>query len=1024
VINSVIAKVFGTSNERAIKRILPIVEQVNSFESAIQALSDEQLHAKTTEFRQRIEAARSGIEPTKENEDAMYAAEKAALDAILPEAYAVVREAGRRIVQMRHFDVQIIGGTILHQGKIAEMKTGEGKTLVATLPCYLNALAGRGVHVVTVNDYLAKRDAEWMGKIYGFLGLTVGVIVHDLDDQQRREAYASDITYGTNNEFGFDYLRDNMKFEIKDQVQRGHYYCIVDEVDSILIDEARTPLIISGPTDQTTDKYARVNVIIPKLELGELIESLETKIWSGDYVVDEKTRSITVTDDGWEKIEGLLGIGNIADPENWDLKHHVEVAIKAHSLYKRDVEYVVKEGEVIIVDEFTGRLMPGRRWSDGLHQAVEAKEGVAIRKEDQTLATITFQNYFRMYKKLSGMTGTAETEAAEFDKIYKLEIVVAPTNRKMLRMENPDVVYRTAKEKYFAVADEITRLHELRQPVLVGTTSIEKSELLSDILKRKGVRHVVLNAKFHEKEAEIVAQAGRIGMVTIATNMAGRGTDILLGGNSDFMARQDLVRKQQARSVSAAEGTISPIASPGMFRFYYQSQEFETTQEAWDAAVDAHAASAKSEHDSVVNTGGLHILGTERHESRRVDNQLRGRAGRQGDPGASRFYLSLEDDLMRIFAREWVGTLLQRLGMEEGVPIESGMISRRIEAAQKAVESQNFESRKHVLEYDDVMNKQREAVYGLRRQLMEGVDQKQLITDDYLSTILSNILDESIPEKASPDEWKAEALFTQIFDVFGARFDQDPEKIDIATLNRHELGESIYDHLRARYDVKEQILGPEQMRYHERIVMLSVLDGLWKDHLLAMDHLKEGIGLRGYAQQDPLVAYKKESFEMFEAMMLRFQEDTARHLFRMQIIGPDGTPIETAEQLARIQNPAPVIEGAPTLPLAPQQQALPSASQTGIPSNTNSPGATQAPVPAQRRPAPPSNRTPSTTIDALEREFHKKKQRELDQARSAGFASADSTGNTPRLIGEKVGRNDDCPCGSGKKYKKCHGANA
>jgi preprotein translocase subunit SecA len=1024
VINSVIAKVFGTSNERAIKRILPIVEQVNSFESAIQALSDEQLHAKTTEFRQRIEAARSGIEPTKENEDAMYAAEKAALDAILPEAYAVVREAGRRIVQMRHFDVQIIGGTILHQGKIAEMKTGEGKTLVATLPCYLNALAGRGVHVVTVNDYLAKRDAEWMGKIYGFLGLTVGVIVHDLDDQQRREAYASDITYGTNNEFGFDYLRDNMKFEIKDQVQRGHYYCIVDEVDSILIDEARTPLIISGPTDQTTDKYARVNVIIPKLELGELIESLETKIWSGDYVVDEKTRSITVTDDGWEKIEGLLGIGNIADPENWDLKHHVEVAIKAHSLYKRDVEYVVKEGEVIIVDEFTGRLMPGRRWSDGLHQAVEAKEGVAIRKEDQTLATITFQNYFRMYKKLSGMTGTAETEAAEFDKIYKLEIVVAPTNRKMLRMENPDVVYRTAKEKYFAVADEITRLHELRQPVLVGTTSIEKSELLSDILKRKGVRHVVLNAKFHEKEAEIVAQAGRIGMVTIATNMAGRGTDILLGGNSDFMARQDLVRKQQARSVSPAEGTISPIASPGMFRFYYQSQEFETTQEAWDAAVDAHAASAKSEHDSVVNTGGLHILGTERHESRRVDNQLRGRAGRQGDPGASRFYLSLEDDLMRIFAREWVGTLLQRLGMEEGVPIESGMISRRIEAAQKAVESQNFESRKHVLEYDDVMNKQREAVYGLRRQLMEGVDQKQLITDDYLSTILSNILDESIPEKASPDEWKAEALFTQIFDVFGARFDQDPEKIDIATLNRHELGESIYDHLRARYDVKEQILGPEQMRYHERIVMLSVLDGLWKDHLLAMDHLKEGIGLRGYAQQDPLVAYKKESFEMFEAMMLRFQEDTARHLFRMQIIGPDGTPIETAEQLARIQNPAPVIEGAPTLPLAPQQQALPSASQTGIPSNTNSPGATQAPVPAQRRPAPPSNRTPSTTIDALEREFHKKKQRELDQARSAGFASADSTGNTPRLIGEKVGRNDDCPCGSGKKYKKCHGANA
>ena len=572
---------------------------------------------------------------------------------------------------MRHFDVQLIGGMVLHSGKIAEMKTGEGKTLVATLPCYLNALAGRGVHVVTVNDYLAKRDAEWMGKIYGFLGLSVGVIVHDLSDEQRREAYGSDITYGTNNEFGFDYLRDNMKFELKDQVQRGHYYCIVDEVDSILIDEARTPLIISGPTDQTTDKYARVNVIIPKLELGELIETLETKTWSGDYVVDEKTRSITVTDEGWEKIEKLLGIGNIADPENWDLKHHVETAIKAHSLYKRDVEYVVKDGEVIIVDEFTGRLMPGRRWSDGLHQAVEAKEGVAIRKEDQTLATITFQNYFRMYKKLSGMTGTAETEAAEFDKIYKLDIVVIPTNRKMQRIENSDVVYRTAKEKYFAVADEIARLHAEKQPVLVGTTSIEKSELLSDILKRKGVRHVVLNAKFHEKEAEIVAQAGRLGMVTIATNMAGRGTDILLGGNSEFMARQDLVRKQQARAVSAAEGAISPVAGPGMVRFYYTGQEFETTQDAWDAAVAAHEAAAKIEHEAVIAAGGLHILGTERHESRRVDNQLRGRAGRQGDPGASRFFLSLEDDLMRIFAREWVSTLLQRLGMEEGVPIES-----------------------------------------------------------------------------------------------------------------------------------------------------------------------------------------------------------------------------------------------------------------------------------------------------------------------------------------------------------------
>jgi preprotein translocase subunit SecA len=1007
LLNKVIAKVFGTSNERAVKRLMPIVKQINDFEPTIQALSDEQLRNKTDEFRQRIADALKNIEDTPENKDERIAAEKAALDAILPEAFAVVREAGKRAVQMRHFDVQMIGGIVLHSGKIAEMKTGEGKTLVATLPCYLNALAGHGVHVVTVNDYLAKRDAEWMGKIYGFLGLSVGVIVHDLSDEQRREAYGSDITYGTNNEFGFDYLRDNMKFEIKDQVQRGHFYCIVDEVDSILIDEARTPLIISGPTDQTTDKYARVNLIIPKLELGELVETLENKTWSGDYVIDEKARAITVTDEGWEKIEKLLGIGNIADPENWDLKHHVETAIKAHSLYKRDVEYVVKEGEVIIVDEFTGRLMPGRRWSDGLHQAVEAKEGVAIRKEDQTLATITFQNYFRMYKKLSGMTGTAETEAAEFDKIYKLDIVVTPTNRKMQRLENPDVVYRTAQEKYFAVADEISRLHTEKQPVLVGTTSIEKSELLSEILKRKGVRHVVLNAKFHEKEAEIVAQAGRLGMVTIATNMAGRGTDILLGGNSDFMARQDLVRKQQARAVSAAEGAISPVAGPGMVRFYYTGQEFETTQAAWDAAVATHETAAKAEHEKVIEAGGLHILGTERHESRRVDNQLRGRAGRQGDPGSSRFFLSLEDDLMRIFAREWVSTLLQRLGMEEGVPIESGMISRRIEAAQKAVESQNFESRKHVLEYDDVMNKQREAVYGLRRQLMEGVDQKQLITDDYLSTILSNVLDENAPEKVHADEWKLDALFSQLYDLFGAHLEKE---IDATQLNRHELGEAIFEKLRARYDIKEQILGALQMRYHERIVMLSVLDGLWKDHLLAMDHLKEGIGLRGYAQQDPLVAYKKESFEMFEGMMMRFQEDTARHLFRMQIIGPDGTPIESADQLANAQAQVAAAQAQQELPQGSIPNALPRPSQPATP-------------PAPRQPAPVSNRAPSTTIDALEREFQKKKQRELEQARSVS-SSTSSNGNAPRVTGEKVGRNDPCPCGSGKKYKKCHGAEA
>jgi preprotein translocase subunit SecA len=1002
VLNNVLSKVFGTSNERAVKRLLPILAQITSYEETLQQLSDEQLAAKTVEFRARIAQALGDLTDPEE----IAAVEKAALDDLMPEAFAVVREAGRRVVGMRHFDVQMIGGAVLHSGKIAEMKTGEGKTLVATLPCYLNALAGHGVHVVTVNDYLAKRDAEWMGKIYGFLGLTVGVIVHDLSDAERRAAYAADITYGTNNEFGFDYLRDNMKFDLADQVQRGHYYCIVDEVDSILIDEARTPLIISGPTDKTTDKYAIADKIIPQLVEGELIENLETKVWSGDYVIDEKARAITVTDEGFEKVEKLLGIGNIADPENWDMKHHIEVAIKAHALYKRDVEYVVKDGEVIIVDEFTGRLMPGRRWSDGLHQAVEAKEGVQIRKEDQTLATITFQNYFRLYKKLSGMTGTAETEASEFDSIYKLEIVVIPTNRQMLRIENPDVVYRTTKEKYFAVADEIERLHAARQPVLVGTTSIEKSELLSDILKRKGVRHVVLNAKFHEKEAEIVAQAGRLGMVTIATNMAGRGTDILLGGNAEFMARQDLVKKARARAVSAAEGAISPVAAPGFVRFYYQSQEFETSQQDWDDAIFSHAAATKAEHDAVIEAGGLHILGTERHESRRVDNQLRGRAGRQGDPGSSRFFLSLEDDLMRIFAREWVSTLLQSLGMEEGVPIESRMISKRIEAAQKAVETQNFESRKHVLEYDDVMNKQREAVYSLRRQLMEGVDQKQLITEDYVSTILSNLLDELIPVKAMPDDWKIDELFAQVYDLFGAHLENE---INAHELSRHELGDAIFDKLGERYNVKEQILGEPNMRYHERVVMLSVLDGLWKEHLLNMDHLKEGIGLRGYAQQDPLVAYKKESFEMFEQMMLRFQEDTARHLFRMQILAPDGTPIETPEQLAALQ--------AGQVPPPPAQRTL---------DMSMTPAQQQAQQPVQQAPPPPviPTRPPSTTIDALEREFQAKKQRELDMARQAGSAAASNGASSPVRSGQTIGRNEPCFCGSGKKYKKCHGANA
>ena len=1021
--DKVLTKIFGTANERLIKRLMPKVAVISALEADTKQMSDEQLRAKTAEFRARI--AERVAERLKgfENPDELRAegreaeareaaerraaeqdkAEREALDEILPEAFAVVREAGWRAVQMRHFDVQLIGGMVLHQGKIAEMKTGEGKTLVATLASYLNALAGHGVHVVTVNDYLAKRDAEWMGKIYEFLGLTVGVIVHDLSDDERRAAYLADITYGTNNEFGFDYLRDNMKFELKDCVQRGHYYAIVDEVDSILIDEARTPLIISGPTEQTTDKYATARQIVPKLELGEEIEASDTrrcaelglelregeKYLTGDYIVDEKQRTIGVTDEGWVTIEKLLGINNIADAENWEMKHYVETAIKAHALYKRDVEYVVKDGEVIIVDTFTGRLMPGRRWSDGLHQSIEAKEGVNIRKEDQTLATITFQNYFRLYKKLSGMTGTAETEAAEFEKIYKLEIVVIPTNKPLLRLENPDVVYLVERAKYKAVAEDIARLHENMQPVLVGTTSIEKSERLSGILARKGVKHVVLNAKFHEREAEIVAQAGRLAAVTISTNMAGRGTDILLGGNPDFMARQELVKKNKARAISVAEGAINPMAPPGFLRYYYQGQEFEIAEPEWAEVFKVHAEAAQQEHEQVIEAGGLFILGTERHESRRVDNQLRGRAGRQGDPGESRFFLSLEDDLIRIFAKQWMSTMMQRMGMKEDEPIESKMITKRIEGAQKAVEAQNFESRKHLLEYDDVMNKQREAVYGLRRQLLEAVDQRELILEDYVGGILSNILDEFAPEKMHPDQWDVKGMEGKLIDHFGLSF--AAAGIKPLELGRHDLGEAIFAKLKEEYAAKERILSSPTMRYHERMVMLTVIDGLWKDHLLSMDHLKEGIGLRGYAQRDPLVEYKRESFDMFEAMMLKFQEDTVRFLFRMQIIGPDGQPVDAAPRISRTVPAAPPVASAAhplTLDAEPREIGI-------------------------------STRQPSTTIDALEKEFQRKKQRELEAAsRSGGEASQP----TQRRTGEKVGRNDPCPCGSGKKYKKCHGA--
>jgi len=1002
LINTILGKVFGTRNEREIKRLLPRVEAINALEPQMQKLSDEQLRAKTDEFRKKIRdwVAKIPDEPDadfdrqRELDAQRLQATKEVLDEILEEAFALVREAGRRVLNMRHFDVQLIGGMVLHQGTISEMKTGEGKTLVATLPVYLNALSGRGVHVVTVNDYLAKRDSEWMGQLYRFLGLTVGVIIHDLDDQERRDAYAADVTYGTNNEFGFDYLRDNMKFDLKDCVQRGHNFAIVDEVDSILIDEARTPLIISGASEESTDKYARVNRIIPRLEKGEEIPGPpgEPAEMTGDFVVDEKRRNTTVTDEGWEKVEGLLGIGNIADPENWDLKHHVETAIKAHALYHRDVEYVVKDGEVIIVDEFTGRLMPGRRWSDGLHQAVEAKEGVKIERENQTLATITFQNYFRMYKKLAGMTGTAETEATEFGKIYSLDVTVIPTNRPMRRVENPDLVYRTEKEKYFAAADEIQKLNAAGQPVLVGTTSIEKSERLSELLKKKGIKHYVLNAKQHEKEAEIVAQAGRKNMVTIATNMAGRGTDILLGGNPEFTAKQECVKKGVAQQLRAAQGAIrTNVDETKSTVWYYAGNEYAVPTELWEETLNRHKGQTDKEHDEVIAAGGLFILGTERHEARRIDNQLRGRAGRQGDPGASRFYLSLEDDLMRIFAKEWVSTLLQRLGMEEGVPIESKLISRRIEKAQEAVEAQHFEARKHLLEYDDVMNKQREAVYGLRRRLLEGVDQKDLILEDYVAGILSDLLEQYAPEKAHPGQWDIKGLKDAIFTRFGV--DIFAEGVQAETLNRQELGDAIFEKLKQRYDAKEQLIGPDAMRYHERMIMLSVLDQQWKDHLLNMDHLKEGIGLRGYGQKDPLVEYKRESFDMFEAMMQRFQEDTTRYLYLMQIIqrGDAG--------------------GVGPGPGAPQDQR--GAAESGAILSGGGAGGNGHHAP----------RSVSTSMDDLEEAFQRRKRRELEQARMAGAGDREPVQQVVRGSA-KVGRNDPCPCGSGKKYKKCCGANA
>ncbi len=869
----ILKKIMGTKNERELKTLRPLVEKINSLEPSVSSLSDEQLKNKTAEFKERLSRGES-------------------LDQLLPEAFAVVREASKRILNMRHFDCQLIGGIVLHQGKIAEMKTGEGKTLVATLPAYLNALTGKGVHVVTVNDYLARRDSEWMGKLYRFLGLTVGCIVHDLDDEERKEAYNADITYGTNNEFGFDYLRDNMKFSIKDYVQREFNYAIVDEVDSILIDEARTPLIISGPSEDSTDLYYQVDRIIPYLKKDK------------DFTIDEKAKTVTLTEEGITKVENLLNVENLYDPRHMEILHHVNQALRAHHMFKRDVDYVVKDGEVIIVDEFTGRLMPGRRWSDGLHQAVEAKEKVKIEKENQTLATITFQNFFRMYNKLAGMTGTAETEAAEFKKIYNLDVVVIPTNKPMIRIDHPDVIYKTEKEKFKAVVSEIKRLYEIGAPVLVGTSSIEKNEKISMLLKREGIPHQVLNAKHHEREAEIIAQAGRPKAVTVATNMAGRGVDIILGGNPELLAKgryTDLMTEEERKEI------------------------FEEIKKQ-----------CEEDRKKVLSVGGLHILGTERHESRRIDNQLRGRSGRQGDPGSSRFYLSLEDDLMRIFGSERISMVMDKLGIEEGEAIEHKMVSKAIENAQKRVEAHNFEIRKHLLEYDDVMNKQREYVYGFRKQILKNENISEA-TRDIIYEVIDFLFDEVLmPEKKK--EWNINGFVDALYSIFDIKITSD--EVDKHFPSDESLYEAVEKLVFDKLKQKQDEYGSETMEELEKYFILTSLDSHWKEHLLAIDHLKEGIGLRGYAQKDPLVEYKKEAHALFMEMLLNFRRDTVTKLFNVQLVKKEEIP-DIEEENKKIKG---LVFG----------------------------GGNQSREPVKKK--------------------------------------------------SKVGRNDPCPCGSGKKYKKCCGA--
>src|ERR1700733_1144460 len=985
VIDSVVARFIGTKHERDVKRVQPVVAEINAIETEMKGLRDEEFAKRTAALKAEVQGRLEGVEP--DDPDYKQKLQDALEPAIVP-AFAVCREAGRRTLSMRHFDVQLIGGTVLHQGKIAEMKTGEGKTLVATLGAYLNALAGKGVHIVTVNDYLARRDAEWMGPIYKMLGLSVGVIVHDLDDAQRRAAYAADIPYGTNNEFGFDYLRDNMKYDLKDCVQRGHHFAVVDEVDSILIDEARTPLIISGPAEESTDKYYRIDKIIPKLILDI------------DYTLDEKHRTATLTEEGVSKCEQLLSLGNLYDPAHMDIIHHVYQGLRAHTLFQKDVDYVVKDDGVVIVDEFTGRQMPGRRWSDGLHQAVEAKEGVKIERENQTLATITFQNYFRMYKKLSGMTGTAETEAPEFDKIYKLEVVAIPTNKNLIRIENSDVVYRTEAEKFEAAvngilqedgthAGGVRQYYERGQPVLVGSISIEKSEKIAAHLKKAGIPHQVLNAKQHEREAIIISQAGRKGTVTVSTNMAGRGTDILLGGNPEAMTRDYCLKNKLAlpyapassvigaapgtetaaqadASSAAAAAALAPSnggSSPAMVLFQIEGKIFQVPLEQWKPIYDQFAAECKTEHDEVVAMGGLHILGTERHEARRIDNQLRGRAGRQGDPGSSRFFLSLEDDLLRIFGGEKVKAMMHWLGMTEGVPIESKLISKRIENAQKAVEAQNFEARKHLLEYDDVMNKQRETIYSLRRGVLEGADQKTFVIER-AEEIALDLVDTFCPREQHPGQWNTTQFSNEVLNQFG--IDLKTAGLDLGSLNHDQIGDALVEKVIQHYEDKEKLFGAPVMRWLERRILLDIVDGQWKDHLLTLDHLKEGIGLRGYGQKDPLVEFKKEAFTLFEDMMARIDTEAVRFLFLVR-------PAEGE----RPANPA----------------------------------------------AGPADASPRPKQLEIQQRIERRQQRTQQNLQyQAGPAQAEAP--KPVRAGAKVGRNDPCPCGSGKKYKKCHGATA